>query len=228
MLKKNVLLRPLLFVLAIVPLSTISLAEDVDTTEDSWKLRRDKDGIQIYTRNVVDSKFDEVRGTMTIHAQLQSVVALIRDGDACPDWADLCKESRVLQTTSETEYYAYNLNNVPWPVADRDAITHVTWSQDPTSKTVEMVAQAIESDLVPKRKKTLRMTKSVTGWQLTQLEDGMLDVVSTGHIDPSGPTPAWVTNMLLVDSPFKTLAGLRQQMEEDNYSESRFEFISAP
>lgn len=210
--------------------STLNFAQEPEpsATENEWALKLDKNDIQIYTRKVEGSKFKEVRGTMIISARLESVIGLIRDGDACPSWADLCKESRVLEVISETEYYGYSLNDVPWPVADRDAITLVTWSQDPITKTVSMSAQAIESDLVPKRRKTLRMKKSVTGWELTQLEDGLLEVVSTGHIDPEGPTPSWVTNMMLVDSPFKTLDGLKQQMETDNYADSQFEFVSAP
>ena len=207
--------------------STLGFAQDAETEGEAngWSLKRDKDGIQVFTRDVEDSKFDEVRGVMVIEARLESVVALIRDGEACPDWADLCEESIILEEVSETEYYGYNLNDVPWPVSDRDAITHVTWWQDPDTKTVMMKAQAIESDRVPKRRGALRMEDSVTGWEFTQLEDDLLQVVSTGHIDPAGPTPAWVTNMMLVDSPFKTMEGLREIMETDNYADIEFEFI---
>ncbi len=158
--------------------------------------------------------------------RLQSVVALIRDGETCPRWADLCKESRVVKAVSETEFYVYNLNDIPWPVKDRDAITHVVWERNNGTGLVTMTATAIDSDLVPASKKAVRLKKAVTRWMMLPKPDGTLEISSEGHIDPAGPTPAWVTNLMLIDSPFKTMENLRKEMAEDAYADVSFEFLS--
>ncbi len=207
-------------------LSTIaSIAIAQQDASDGWELRKDKNGIQVYTRDVEGSKFKQVRSVMQTDFRLQSVVALIQDGEACPRWADLCKESRVVETISETEFFVYNLNDIPWPVKDRDAITHVKWERNPDTGMVTMTATATDSDLVPATKKAVRLQNAVTRWMMLPKPDGSLEISSEGHIDPAGPTPAWVTNLMLIDSPFKTMENLRKEMANDAYTEVTFDFL---
>ncbi len=207
----------------LLSISSVSFSQAVDDTE--WQLKKDLEGIQIYTRSVEGSKFKAVRSVMLTDFRLSSVVALIRDNSACTRWADLCKESRMLEEISETESLAYNLNDIPWPVKDRDAITRVVWSHDAETGAVTMVATAIDSALIPATRKAVRLKNAVTKWILTPTAEGRLEIANEGHIDPSGPTPAWMTNLLLVDSPFKTMQSLRREMSEDRYADSSFDFI---
>jgi len=65
----------------------------------------------------------------------------------------------------------------------------------------------------------------VTRWILTPKPDGMLEIISEGHIDPEGPLPAWFTNRMLVDTPYKTMIGLRRQLIEDPYQSAEFDFL---
>ncbi|MFK7731434.1 MAG: START domain-containing protein [Pseudomonadales bacterium] len=213
------------FLMCILSLVTAVAMAQQDAAA-GWELKKDKDGIQVYTRDVEGSKFKQVRSVMQTDFRLQSVVALIRDGKACPRWADLCEESRVVKTVSETEFYVYNLNDIPWPVKDRDAITHVTWERDSDTGMVTMTATATDSDLVPVTKKAVRLENAVTQWMMLPKPDGSLEIASEGHIDPAGPTPAWVTNLMLIDSPFKTMENLRKEMANDAYADITFEFLS--
>lgn len=194
-------------------------------SEFEWQLKKNQDGIQVYTRSVEGSKFKAVRSVMLTDFRLSSVVALIRDGEACPRWADLCKESQVMEEISETEQIVYSYNDIPWPVKDRDAITKVIWKQDPETHVVTMTATAIDGDQVPENNRAVRLKHAVTKWILSPQIDGQLKIVSEGHIDPAGPTPAWVTNLLLIDSPLKTMQNLRREFTTDNYAGESFEFI---
>lgn len=203
-------------------------AKDAAAGEAEWELKRNKVGIKVMTRRVAGSKYKEVRAVMTEELNLGSVVSLIRDTAACSEWAELCKEARVVETTSETRFKVYNYNNVPWPAKDRDAITDVVWSRDPDTGAVTMVATAIDSDLVPETRKAVRLKNAVTRWILTPKGNGMLEVISEGHIDPGGPTPAWLTNLMIVDTPYKTLAGLRRYIARNPYPPAELGFLSAP
>lgn len=53
---------------------------------DGWKLEKDKDGIQVYTRLTEGRKIKEFRAVTRVNASLTSVVALVRDADAAKDW----------------------------------------------------------------------------------------------------------------------------------------------
>ncbi|MFK8019175.1 MAG: START domain-containing protein [Pseudomonadales bacterium] len=216
--------KPAILVAMILLLITnVSYAQQEDGTQ--WQLKKESDGIAIFTRIVEDSKFKAVRSVMMTDFRLDSVIGLIRDNSACPRWADLCKESRTLEQKSETEAIVYNLNDIPWPVKDRDAITHVVWDRDASTGAVSMTATAIASDLVPPTSKAVRLKNAVTKWILTPKKDG-LEIASEGHIDPSGPTPAWMTNLLLIDSPLKTMQKLRVEMANDRYADVEFDFTA--
>lgn len=194
---------------------------------ENWEQQRDRDGIQVYTRDVDGSKFKAVKSTMTIAASLRELVALVRDAAACPDWAALCKMAESIDELSETEMYVYTLNDLPWPVADRDAIAHVLWSQDPSDLAVTMIATVV-SDKLPAKKGIVRLSYGTTSWHFKPTADGQVDVTSIAHVDPGGATPAWLSNRLLVDSPFDTMAGMRKIIKSNRYENSAFEFLSEP
>ncbi len=213
-------LGALLGLLASAPLWAAEDSED-------WDLKRNKQDIQVFTRSVAGSKFKAVRAKMQIDATVTELVALILDTEACSSWADLCKEARVHQQLSPTEFYVYTYNDVPWPVSDRDALAHVVWSQDPDTYAVEMTATATDG-ILEKTKGAVRLVDAVTGWVFTPLDNGSVEVTMKAHVNPAGPTPAWLTNMLLVDSPFKTMKLMRKLLASGAYRGASVNFVVEP
>jgi hypothetical protein len=52
-------------------------------------------------------------------------------------------------------------------------------------------------------------------WQLTELENGDIRVVLEQLSDPGGGIPAWLINMFIVQSPYKTLYNLREIVQQN-------------
>jgi hypothetical protein len=196
-------------------------------SENDWELKRDRDDIRVYTRDVAGSKFKAVKATTTVTAPLSAAVALIRDTSACPQVAALCKKSWVHKTVSETELYVYSYNDLPWPVKDRDVLVRALWSQDPTNFRVTMTATSV-TGMMAENDQAIRLREASFNWELVPLEAGRLQVTTHFHIDPAGPMPALVMNLLLVDAPFKTLTNLRSVLETGKYDDVRFEFVTWP
>ena len=217
----KVILTPLLFILA-GAISAPVLAADLFDIE--WDLKRDKDGITVYTGNIDGSKLKAVKSEMRIAAPMNALIGLVRDAAACPEWADLCKKAEHVEVMSETEMYVYTLNDLPWPVSDRDAVAHVLWARNPETGVVTMVA-TVDPDKVPKTK-AVRIPYGVTQWTFVPHENDEITVVSNAHVDPGGATPAWLTNRLLVDSPFTTMQKMRDIATSGRYADVTFEFMS--
>lgn len=193
---------------------------------DAWRLEKDTDGIEVWTRAVEGSRHRAVKARMIVPTPIPELVAIIRDTEACSEWAQFCAESHIHESLSPAEAYIYTLNDMPWPVGDRDALTHVVWSTDETDGSVRMVASATEGILEPRRGR-VRLTDARSNWILSPTEDGMTEVVSEAHVDPAGPVPAWITNMLLVDAPFQTMARLRDLGATGRYAGAELEFLGA-
>ena len=208
-------------------LTLFVVAQTASAADYDWKLERDQAGVQVYTSVVAGSKFKAVKSTMIIETSLAELVALVRDVSACPDWAALCKKAEIVEIVSETELYVYTLNNLPWPVADRDAVAHVVWGQDPTDFSVTMTATVV-SEKLPINRGVVRLSYGVTNWVFRPVADGRIEVVSLAHVDPGGATPAWLSNRLLVGAPYDTMVGMREVARSGRYADSSFDFMSEP
>lgn len=209
------LLTLLLVSILSFPLLTQAQLEGVSY---DWKEKKNKDGIVISTSSVDGSPFKAVRGEMTVKASVASLFALVEDNAACAEWAALCKESRVEERISGTESYVYIYNDIPFPVTDRDVYTHVVWTRDPVSNKLSMTSTASEGG-TPKTK-AIRIKKAVSQWHFTPNGDGTTKVENFAHINPNGPTPAWITNLMLVSSPYKTMLKMRKIVESGRYSDA--------
>jgi len=195
----------------------------LDGVDYNWKEKKNKKGIAISTSSVVGSSFKAVRGEMVVKASVEALVALVEDMEACSDWAAMCKESRVEKRVSEKESFAYIYNDIPFPVTDRDVYTHVVWSRNPETKRVTMTSTATKGGTA--KTKAVRIENAVSQWHFTPKGDGTTFVENFAHIDPNGPTPAWITNLMLVDSPYKSMNKMRSIVESGGYADTKVPFL---
>lgn len=152
---------------------------------------------------------------MNVKGKVESIVALVLDVDKCSSWADLCKESKIVKRLSSTEFYVYTYNDVPFPVTDRYVVAHVNWQQDPNTLQVSMLTKPIEGEI--EKENAVRIKDADSRWYFTPQVDGTTLVETFAHVDPNGPIPAWLSNLLQVNSPFKTMKNMRQLIESGAY-----------
>ena len=189
----------------------------LDGVSYEWSEKKNKNGISIFTSSVEGSVFKAVRGEMIVKGSVESLFALVEDMPACADWAALCKEARVEKRVSESETYVYIYNDIPFPVSDRDVYAHVVWTRDPNTQRLSMTSRARDGGT--SKTKAVRLEDAVSQWHFTPNGDGTTKVENFAHIDPNGPTPAWLTNMMLVDSPYKTMVKMRKIIESGTYAD---------
>ena len=91
--------------------------------DSDWELRKDKNGIQVYTREVEGSNLDEFKGVGTVNASVESIVQILQDADNMKDWLPDCKESELLKLEQKDQYH-YTITTAPWPVKNRDSYIH--------------------------------------------------------------------------------------------------------
>ncbi len=192
--------------------------------ELEWKLKRDRNGIQVFLSKVPGSKFRAILSIMEVEATTKQLAALVMDLDNCPNWAAMCKSAEIIERISATESYVRSINDAPFPVKDRDVIAHVTWSYNQTSGKVFMRSDATPNRL-PKRKGLVRVQYASSEWHFTPKANGIVLVENYAHVDPTGSVPAWLTNLIIVDSPYKTLTNMRELISNGAYSDAEVDFI---
>lgn len=160
---------------------------------------------------------------MTIKASMAAAIALVRDTAACHEWEALCAYARALQRVSPHEVYMYQVNDLPWPVANRDVVVRIKWQRDDQA-VVSMTATAVNG-MVPPKPGMVRVQHAISQWTFEQLGAGQLKITTEAHIDPGGPIPAWIINMLLINSPVKSLSNLRRIVATGRYDGADLAFL---
>ncbi len=206
-------------------------APDALANAGEWRLERDRDAIQIYTRpveNPVENKgIREIRGNMQVVARLSSVVAVLTDISARPLLSDSVAEAAVLQRESSTRFQVYSVLKAPWPFSNRDMLNQCEIAQDPETLAVTISSVAL-AEGVPAKDGHARIVDSRQQWRITPSGDGTVDVELLAFTDPGGPVPASLINSMAVNSPFKTLDALRALSQQPQYRDAALDFVREP
>ena len=177
----------------------------------SWELAKEKNGIKVYTRTSASSSLKDSKATVSLEANSDRVIELLNDFDNYPKWMYKCTAGKMLKKVSDTEFYVYTVIDSPWPVADRDLISHVTATEKSDGTIILDMKGA--ADYVPKKDGMVRITEFSGFWKITPASNGTVDLVYQFHTDPGGSIPDWMANMTSIDIPYFTLEKMKEQVK---------------
>ncbi len=209
----------------VVPLLVVcAVALDGSARAEEWARAKSDDGVEVWTRPAPGFGMKEFRAAMHVRTTLGSLVALMEDVPAYPRWFADCKEARVLKSQGVRDRHVYFLNGAPFPVRDRDMVTHFLVHQDPDTRVVIMRLRG-EPELIAPTSGRVRVPRLEGAWTFTPLGDGIVQVEYQVLSDPGGSLPGWVANMTVADAPWKTLRAMRRMLDDMKYRIAHPEWI---
>jgi hypothetical protein len=178
--------------------------------EALWELLQQDKDINIYSRPVDGSSYNEVKATVLINASLTHVSTLLGDGNGCAKWRTKCKSSEVIKPVSEHERYLYMVLDLPWPATDRDVVLHSTTTIDAQVKTATVNLQSSSSHYPPSK-----FVRAETSGQIVirAAGDKQVEFTYIMHTELGGSLPVGLVNSELADGAFADLSLLRQLAE---------------
>ena len=196
--------------LTLVALLAPCRAGAAESAQDgSWTLAREANGIMVHTRKVEGSKFLEFKGTASINATIEDILARHRDVDSMPHWLYNCIDAVLVTRESDDEFVTLTRIRTHWLVSRRDSVVRSTIVRDPVGGDVTIYL-AGEPDSVPKQRNHVRVRQLIGTWRLVPQENGSVMVEYQAHVEPGGSMPAWLANKFVVDAPFETIRDLRE------------------
>ena len=211
------LLTSLLFTFLIVSSGFTQKADD-------WKLARNQEGVKIYLRSVKGMGTKEVLGLTQVHATLGALVSMVKDPENHHSWIYANKEARFIKIISDTEWIYYNISEAPWPIRNRDLITHAKLEQDPDTYVVRIDSEGWP-DYIPANKNLVRIARLRSSWVFTPKSNGITDIRFELSIDLGGDIPAWLVNFAIDKGPFNTLLNLDSVVKTDRYKNQILPFV---
>ncbi len=219
--------RQLLLLLLLLQPSTNLLADD------GWQQVRDQDGIRVFLRSIPNSPIQEFKGVIRIQSSLDSLAGVMDDNQACREWVHQCENSAVLETLGFRERYVFQVNDFPFPAANRDIIMHALMEQNQTNGAITIRLTAVADYCSDKEtahclniatSNNVHITRSSGYYQLLPIEPGWVEVTWQQHIDPAGVIPEWMVNSMLMNVPFNTLKKLRQLVKSPKYQQAQLQY----
>jgi hypothetical protein len=175
----------------------------------TWDLKKDKSGIEIYTRAVEGSSFNEFKGITVIRdISLNTVLEVILDvknyGNLFPD----CLNPKILKQEGKWYDIHYIQTEGPFPVKDRDSVFEQKTVIGKEGKHAMVYLNPLP-DYIPENQDMVRVRKGSGFWELEEDSIGNVKVIYQFHGEPGGEIPSWLANTFVVTHPFKVLENLK-------------------
>lgn len=136
------------------------------TSEQGWELRKQKSGIEIYTREIEGSSFDEFKGLTTItNTSINKVLEVILDVNNYTFLFPDCMTAKILEQKGKYYDIHYFTIKAPWPVKNRDAIYEATTTISENKKYAKVVLIPL-GNYMEEKKGFVRMYKGNGFWEL--------------------------------------------------------------
>jgi hypothetical protein len=195
------------FIFSLTGLSII-----VDAQADC-KLRKDEDGIKVYTCNTDTSKFKSIKVETELNCSLDNLELCLLDFENYIHWQYNTTESKALKKISDTEFIYYARIEAPWPVSDRDMVVRLR-SQRTGDQL--LISANSEPGILAEKKDLVRVPASRSQWLVKEKSKEHLEIKYEIQIDPGGNVPAWLVNWVCANAPLQSFQALKRLNETKN------------
>ena len=182
--------------------------------QGKWELKKDEDGIQVFTRTAATGNIKELRVVCDLSCTRAQLISTLLDIGNYNDWVYSNKKSVILKQVNPQSVIYYTESHLPWPIKDRDLIVQLNINPSPPVLNMQAVGLP---DYLPKAKNFIRVPYSLATWKVTQAADkNKLHVDYTFSVDPGGSIPSWLVNATLSIGPYNSFVKLRQVLNKKN------------
>ncbi len=194
-----------------------------------WELAVDSHDVRVWTRSIPDYPIREIRAETTVKSTLNGLVALLMDTDNAARWIyrtdriDLLKRDDV-----SGSFLIHVMTDFPWPLSDRDAVVEGRISQEEGNDIISVTSRAVTASRYPAKPDFVRMPDMEGSWTFQPQGEGRVKVTMTMRANPGGNIPAGVINLIIHETPYRTLRGLRKVIGEPRYQNARMPQIREP
>lgn len=178
-----------------------------------WKRVAARDGIKVYAKTIPDSKIRAMRAECTLDAGMEEVIGLLLDVNAAERWVCHTKSCKLIRRVSDTELFYHTEVSLPWPLDNRDFVTHLRVIKHEKNDMVTIDAPAVPG-ILPVREGIVRISSSINRWLVRPLPNGKVWVEYMLQVDPGGHIPAHVVNMFACRAPIETFQNMRKVLRE--------------
>jgi hypothetical protein len=187
--------------------------------DDGWDLSREDAArqIRVYTRARPGSDYDEFRAEMTVTQPVATVVAVLADVNAWPEWIARIRMVKRLRREGDRSW-VYVVYKLPYPFKERDTVLQSTLVRDNSGGVVIRSVAVRNPPLTEQDNRRVHLYDLESSWRLTPLPGGGTRIELSGRGEPGGFMPSLIFNYNLADEPQQTLRLLKVMAGREKYA----------
>lgn len=176
-------------------------------------LKKNKDGIKVYTCKSDSSKFRSLIAEFDLENTTPEMLEnFLWDVDNYVNWQYDMVESSLIKKINDHEMIYRSEIDAPWPVDDRELLVQFYVNRSLAPDQLVFLIYSITYDY-PIKEGVIRVPYSKASWQVTKTGTG-LHVKYSLNIDPGGHVPSWLVNIAMAEGPYVSFRNLKKLIEQ--------------
>lgn len=210
-------------------LLSLLLLSGAAAADEDWSLARDSNNIKVWTRLEAGHPVRSFKAVTVVKSTVTGLVSLILDTDNASRWIYRIDRVDVLRRDDQKATFVVRVvTDFPWPLNDRDVVVLGQIVQDEKTGIVTISSHTPPKGQYPELPGYVRIPDFDGQWQFRPLSGGLVEVTMTGRADPGGIIPASAVNLIIHETPYYTLKGLRKVIGDARYQKAQLEQIREP
>lgn len=206
----------------VFPLFT--LAAQSELFEDKiWTTWKENNNIHIAYHKSKSTPLIEIKVSAKIQSSLSGFLLFIQDTENMPMWLDNAESSKILEHISTQEnIFVVNFKSF-WPVSERYMIINSNhWQNKDLS--VDIKVQDV-SDKTYLQENMIKIEIINAHWLISPSDNGNINVTYTVIADPKGRIPHWIVKRISLNSLWKTMNNISEQLPLSNWQKHTLPYI---
>lgn len=192
-----------------------------------WKLTKDNDNIEVYTRKIDGQAIKDLRINTVLNTTLSELVAALEDFSLNQSWVRNTIFSKKVEAISDTHFYFHTATDLPFPAKNRDVVIRYERQQDPITNVVRIDYEGYP-DKVAKDPDYVRIPVLTAYYILTPVSPGEINVEYFLRTEIGGSIPNWIINLGISVGPTDTMKALRKVLATGRYADSSVPELNDP
>jgi hypothetical protein len=185
------------------------LSRDTGNDETEWHPVKEVDGISISRGIVKGSEWNSLKAVSTIRCAAVDVAAYLTDVSAMLTYDDNLDIVKILSVIDSKTSIRYVRAKPVFPTAARDFVV-LTAEKTLSDGTIAIASRSVEHKDAPPDYWFVRAKTLLSGYIVRPISETECTVTMLAHLDLGGYVPAYVINMLAVDTPIALLKRLQE------------------
>lgn len=180
--------------------------------ETDCVLKKDKDGVNVYTCKSDTSKFRSLKAEFSMQGvSIADLKIFLFNVPKYLEWQYNAMEAMMVKKINDNEMIYRVVIDAPWPLDNREMIVHFKADAQDQDH-AKFYINSVTSDF-PLNKNLIRVPYSQASWTITRANN-ILHVIYRMNIDPGGYVPPVLVNIAMADGPHQSFKNLKKLIEK--------------